>query len=130
MDESDWLACTDPQAMLAFLRDSGKLPERKARLFAVACCRRAWHLLPDAAARRAIEAAERFAEGQESPNELARARQQAWALLQAEGEKSSSWVDAVRAAGRAGCVCRSRSAAPCRPRSAALGFTLPGASSC
>jgi hypothetical protein len=83
--EQEWLTCTDPTQMLAFLRDGGKLPERKARLFAVACCRRAWHLLPDAAARRAIEAAERFAEGQESLDEPARARQQAWALLQAEG---------------------------------------------
>jgi hypothetical protein len=38
MKESDWAACNDPNDMVRFLRDSGKLSERKARLFAVACC--------------------------------------------------------------------------------------------
>jgi hypothetical protein len=62
VDEREWLTSTDPPAMLFFLRDSGQLIRRKARLFAVACCRRVWRLLADPRSRRAVEAAELFAD--------------------------------------------------------------------
>jgi hypothetical protein len=46
--------------------------ERALRLFAVACCRRVWNqLAPDC--RRAVDAAERFADGAIGPEELAEA---------------------------------------------------------
>jgi hypothetical protein len=45
MTEAEWLAFGSPEAMLGFLRDSGRLSERKARLFAFACCNRVFDSL-------------------------------------------------------------------------------------
>jgi hypothetical protein len=59
--EAEWLSCTDPQKMLEHLGD--RASERKLRLFAVACCRKIWHLLPDQDCRKAVQIAEAFAEG-------------------------------------------------------------------
>lgn len=63
MDEQEWLSSKDPQAMLAFLRDSGKANERKLRLFACACCRNIWPLVTDQRSRKAVAVAEQYADG-------------------------------------------------------------------
>src|SRR5262249_29653761 len=86
MTEKEWLACTDPNPMLAFLRL--KTSERKLRLFVCACTRRVWlypapktvppevrvglsgftlsvnPTVPDEDIRRAVEIAEQMANRQ------------------------------------------------------------------
>jgi hypothetical protein len=97
MTASDWLGCTDPEEMLKFLR--GKASDRKLRLFAVACCRRIWHLLEDERSRRAVEIAEQVADGMLPHDALRSAQRDAWeAVPCASGD---SHVSAARAAGRA-----------------------------
>jgi hypothetical protein len=79
MDESGWLTSTNLPAMLAALGAGAS--ERKLRLFAVAACRAVWELMPDGRSRRAVEVAERFAEGEASPEELAAAHAGAWEVI-------------------------------------------------
>jgi hypothetical protein len=62
MTEREWLACDNVEVMLSSL--DGNATERKVRLFAVACCRGIWSLLSDDWCKRAVEIAERFADGQ------------------------------------------------------------------
>jgi hypothetical protein len=75
VNESEWLGCTDPTPMLEFL--ANRASHRKMRLFAVACCRRTCHLLPDERHRKAVDVAERFSDGQATDGELAVAEGQA-----------------------------------------------------
>jgi len=66
LTDADWTSCREPEAMLAFLRESGTLSERKLRLFGVAVCRRIWPLLTDPRSHKAVELAEQWAEGRAS----------------------------------------------------------------
>jgi hypothetical protein len=61
MNEQEWLACTDPNPMLEFLR--GKVSERKLWMFALACCRQLWDRYPDVSIQQAVDARELFADG-------------------------------------------------------------------
>ena len=74
MTEAEWLAATDPQPLLEFLQGAS---ERKRRLFACGCCRRAWDLLSDHRSRKAVEVSEDFADGRCVARQLAAARQAA-----------------------------------------------------
>jgi hypothetical protein len=80
MTAADWEICWNPRAMLDSLprRASG----RKLRLFACACVRRVWHLLPDARSRTAVEVVERFADAAAVAEDVA-----------------AAWADAAAAAG-------------------------------
>ena len=75
MTEAEWLAGTEPEKMLAFLRViRAQASERKLRLFACACCRRIWRLLSDDRSRKAVMTAERFADGLATRQQLRAAR--------------------------------------------------------
>jgi hypothetical protein len=74
VDEQQWLSDADPTRMVAWLRQEGKLSERKARLFAVACCRAVAACLTDRYARRALLVAERYADAEVSRKKLGFAR--------------------------------------------------------
>jgi hypothetical protein len=54
VDETTWLTSTDPDAMLAFLKEEGWADHRKLTLFACACVRRVWTLLT-ARSREGVE---------------------------------------------------------------------------
>jgi hypothetical protein len=62
--EQDWLTCSVPEPMIAFLGEQGSL--RRWRLFACNCCLRILPLLTDERSVRAVIVAERLADGKES----------------------------------------------------------------
>lgn len=72
MTERDWLKCDDPATLLDFL--GANLSERKLRLYVCACCRRLGTHLRDERSQRAVDVAERYAEGACSGEDLASAR--------------------------------------------------------
>src|SRR5262245_36112212 len=86
MTEAEWLTSADPEKMLAFL--SGKVNDRKLRLFACACCRRLWPFLTDPRSRRALAVAEAYADGEAGDE----------ALRIAEALARDAWKDPAGAA--------------------------------
>jgi hypothetical protein len=84
MTESDWTACNDPNDMVRFLWDAGKFSERKARLFAVACCFHCfWYRLEDDRTRIAVGVAARHAEGLAEGQEVREAAASAHVVAEA-----------------------------------------------
>lgn len=69
MTETEWNTSIDPGNMLELLRVNAS--DRKLRLFAVACCRRVLHLLPNEFAQRVVTVAEGYADNAYSDDELA-----------------------------------------------------------
>src|SRR5947209_14606038 len=89
MTEREWSGCTDLRLMLDQLR--GRVSDRKLRLFAVACCRHIWALLPDERSRHAVDVAEQYADGRASQRERGTARA---AALGAAGryQRQEAWA--------------------------------------
>jgi hypothetical protein len=96
MNEEDWFSCTDPQPMLAHLLN--RASDRKLRLFLCGCLRSvpfpdgrtAWQTFSEPC-RRALETAERFADGDASEGERDRAEDAARdAQYRLEGRKLSA----------------------------------------
>jgi len=81
MTETEWLTCTNPQRMLEWCNDERDyrpsvhpvITDRKLRLFACACCRQVWPLLTDSRSRKAVEVAERYADGLATEDEREKA---------------------------------------------------------
>src|SRR5205085_9874591 len=68
MRDTNWLSSTDPATMLQTL---GRRPTgRRVRLLSCAFSRQIWHIMTDHRCRRAVEVAERFADGEASRDEL------------------------------------------------------------
>src|SRR5436190_1612164 len=83
---ADWRACLDPEPMVLSLPADGF--QQEFRLFALACARRVWHLLPEVA-RAAVEGQERFISGRASAAE-------ADALLVASGQQANAYYSGGR----------------------------------
>jgi hypothetical protein len=98
--EAEWTSCTNPTAMLKFLRGEGR--ERKLRLFACACCRDIWDLSPGDSCRNAVEASEGYADGRVRRKDLIEIRGRAkkkesdlahWAVMAASRpDIVATWV--------------------------------------
>jgi hypothetical protein len=69
MTEAEWLQCSDPLKMLAFVTESedpvifAVVTKRKILLLAVACCERVRYLLTDKRSVEAISVIEQYADG-------------------------------------------------------------------
>jgi hypothetical protein len=84
MTEAEWQQSTDTYDLLSALRarkSAWPWTTRKARLFACGCCRRAWPVLTEPTQRAAIELAERAADKQLRPGDLAPAWKAAAPIL-------------------------------------------------
>lgn len=72
MTEAEWLTAATPEPMSQFL--GARVSRRKWQLFGCACCRRHWHWIEGTPAAKAIEVAERFADGRATLKKLWAAR--------------------------------------------------------
>jgi hypothetical protein len=68
MTESTWLRLQHPAPLVKFV--ATRASERKLRLYLCAGCRSLWNLLYDPVSQKAVETAERYADGEASLREL------------------------------------------------------------
>jgi hypothetical protein len=84
MTEEEWLAVSRPVKLLGSIRD--RWTDRKLRLFACACFRRVWDLLPDPANRDLVAAVEDRPDGTRADPVL-------WAAIEASSRREREWTD-------------------------------------
>lgn len=113
MTESEWLTSTRLKSLTDYLLRERVVSQRKLRLYAIACCRRVEHLfgspgLTHHELRKALDAAERFAEGAIKPRTLNVWRNRAWEALGADFQPTDSAAN--RAADAVVRVCQTTSA--------------------
>jgi hypothetical protein len=91
--EAEWRDCTHFDLLWGAL--ASRATARKRRLQECASCRRSWHLLRDEPDRRAVELAERYADGLASAEQLQKARDAVWKGIRSFGvsadPQSSEW---------------------------------------
>lgn len=90
MTESEWDACTDPDAMLSLLTTRGHASERKLRLHLAVLCRLLRHKIRDERSREAFRAAEKFADGLIGRQQLTEASRRAHHVLMEETLRRSA----------------------------------------
>ena len=100
-----WDTAPDPSWVIWMATRQGVLTDRELRLFAVWCVRQAQHLLTDPRSVSTIDVAERYANGEATDEELAAARDEAWAADRAvarvadgDADGAAAWAAARTAA--------------------------------
>jgi hypothetical protein len=78
--EAEWLACPEVGSLLCRALELGA-SVRKMRRFGCACCRMFWHYLVQPASKAAVEAAEQFALGEISAEQMHAAAEAAAAAI-------------------------------------------------
>jgi len=90
MTESEWLTSTRLKSLTDYLLREKVVSQRKLRLYAIACCRRVEHLFSHPEVRKALDAAERFAEGAIKPGTLNTWRKRVWEARGADFQPTAS----------------------------------------
>jgi hypothetical protein len=92
MTEADWNRFFDVREAIVFLEDTSLFGDRKARLLASACARTLWHYLGDERSKRAIEIAEKFADGHCDLAGLKAASEAAIEAVKGEASRAAAWA--------------------------------------
>jgi hypothetical protein len=82
MREKTWLACKDPERMIAFL--GARVSDRKLRLFALACIRRGWQFVTDPRIPKLVALLEDVADGRVKSRQREAARNRSYTVASSD----------------------------------------------